>query len=183
MSWVGCRLTAQPYLFTYQVRGRGQGRVGCCRARWGLVAAEGQQDCLQPRKGMLDNRWHVFLSAAGQGSYPTGHALPCPLPPPPLSLPGADAGGPACAAAVRHQAGAAAGAAAQLSMVRCRESAAGSCGIVWRMAGVLWAASVVLWHKNHTSTDTAATAVFRLQGYTQYGGLRPFGVSLLYAGW
>lgn len=21
------------------------------------------------------------------------------------------------------------------------------------------------------------------QGYTQYGGLRPFGVSLLYAGW
>ncbi len=26
-------------------------------------------------------------------------------------------------------------------------------------------------------------ATWTVQGYTQYGGLRPFGVSLLYAGW
>lgn len=33
-----------------------------------------------------------------------------------------------------------------------------------------------------TSSDQHPLAIVH-QGYTQYGGLRPFGVSLLYAGW
>ena len=40
-------------------------------------------------------------------------------------------------------------------------------------------------HMTHASfcMSVNADAILYLQGYTQYGGLRPFGVSLLYAGW
>jgi 20S proteasome alpha/beta subunit len=35
----------------------------------------------------------------------------------------------------------------------------------------------------HGGAASDAVHTTTLQGYTQYGGLRPFGVSLLYAGW